>query len=76
MLQQVRYTGHLEKTLADRQLRLRSDCREGHASVVSILINLLSVIISVSLILICDQAGAVIGHVITSRRAKQRPFTW
>jgi len=32
---QVRYTGYMDKTLHERQLYLRSDCREGHANVVS-----------------------------------------
>ena len=33
---QVRYTGHMDKTLHERQLYLRNDCREGHANIVSI----------------------------------------
>jgi len=34
---QVRYTGYMDKTLHERQLYLRNDCREGHANIVSIL---------------------------------------
>ena len=32
---QVRYTGYMDKTLRERQQHLHSDCREGHANVVS-----------------------------------------
>ena len=41
---QVRYTGYMDKTLHERQLYVRNDCREGHANVVSIIV-LLSIVV-------------------------------